>query len=70
SSAKKRLGSCAPDGTVRFSYTLMLYPLDAVEYVVLHELAHLKERNHRRGFYALVERYMPDWRERRAMLKG
>ena len=70
SSAKKRLGSCSPDGTVRFSYTLMLYPLDAVEYVVLHELAHLKERNHQRGFYALIERYMPDWRRRRAMLKG
>ena len=68
-SAKKRLGSCSPDGTIRFSYTLMLYPLEAVEYVVLHQLAHLKERNHQRGFYALIERYMPDWRSRRALLK-
>ena len=68
-SAKKRLGSCSPDGTIHFSYTLMLYPPEAVEYVVLHELAHLKERNHQRGFYALIERYMPDWRARRALLK-
>ena len=68
-SAKKRLGSCSTDGTIRFSYTLMLYPLEAVEYVVLHELAHLKVRNHQRGFYALIERYMPDWRSRRALLK-
>lgn len=68
-SAKKRLGSCSPDGTIHFSYTLMLYPLEAVEYVVLHELAHLKERNHQRGFYALIERWMPDWRSRRALLK-
>lgn len=68
-SAQKRLGSCSADGTIHFSYTLMLYPLEAVEYVVLHELAHLKVRNHQRGFYALIERYMPDWRSRRAFLK-
>ncbi len=68
-SAKKRLGSCSADGTIHFSYTLMMYPLEAVEYVVLHELAHLKVRNHQRGFYALIERYMPDWRSRRDLLK-
>jgi len=47
----------------------MLYPPEAVDYVVVHELAHIKEKNHSARFYALVERYMPDYREREKLLK-
>ena len=48
---------------------LLLNPSEAVDYVVVHELAHIKEKNHSARFYALVERYMPDYREREKLLK-
>lgn len=68
-SAKTRFGSCSPDGGLNFSCRLMLYPVEAIEYVVLHEIAHIKHRNHKRQFYAFIEGFMPDWRVRRDMLK-
>ena len=68
-SAKTRFGSCSSKNAVCFSWRLMAYPLEAVEYVVLHELAHIKHHNHSRAFYELVEKYMPDYRRRRKMLK-
>lgn len=67
-SAKKRFGSCNRDGTICFSYRLMLYPEDAREYVVVHELAHLIEMNHSKAFYAIIERYMPDYKRRKKLL--
>lgn len=69
-SAKTRLGSCSSDNTVCFSYRLMLFPLEAVEYVVVHELAHIKHHNHGKRFYALIQKHLPDWEERRKMLRG
>jgi predicted metal-dependent hydrolase len=47
----------------------MLYPEAAREYVVVHELAHLCEMNHSARFYAIIERYMPDYKERKKLLK-
>ena len=69
SSAKTRFGSCSSKGGVCFSWRLMSYPEQAVDYVVLHELCHLRHMDHSREFYALVERYMPDWKQRRELLK-
>ena len=68
-SAATRFGSCSGKNSICFSYRLMLYPPEAVDYVVVHELAHIKEKNHSARFYALVERYMPDYREREKLLK-
>ena len=68
-SAKTRFGSCSSKGNISYSYRLMLYPEAAREYVVVHELAHLLEMNHSKKFYAIVERYLPDYKERRRMLK-
>ncbi len=68
-SAKRRFGSCNTEGTICFSYRLMLYPERAREYVVVHELAHLKHMNHSADFYKLVEKYMPDYKERKRLLK-
>lgn len=68
-SAKKRFGSCSSSGVICFSYRLMLYPEAAREYVVVHELAHIKHLNHSKEFYALIERYMSDYKERRRLLK-
>lgn len=68
--AQKRFGSCSSKNRLCFSYRLMLYPEEAVEYVVVHELAHIVHRNHSRDFYALVESVLPDYKRRDAMLKG
>ena len=69
-SAKGRFGSCSSQKNICFSYRLMLYPEAAREYVVVHELAHLVEMNHSRRFYCIVAKYMPDYKERRNLLKG
>ncbi|MBR3641612.1 MAG: M48 family metallopeptidase [Oscillibacter sp.] len=68
-SARKRYGSCSARGGVCFSCFLMAKPIEAVELVVVHELCHLRVRNHGKAFYALLERYLPDWRERKKLLR-
>ena len=68
-SAKTRFGSCTSAKNISFSYRLMLYPEPAREYVVVHELAHLKEMNHSKRFYAIIEKYLPDYKTRKKMLK-
>ena len=67
--AETRFGSCSSKGNISYSYRLMLYPEAAREYVVVHELAHLLEMNHSKKFYEIVERFLPDYKERRRMLK-
>ena len=67
--AKTRFGSCSSKGNLSFSYRLMLYPDEAVDYVVVHELAHLIEMNHSPAFYRIVERVLPDYKERKKLLK-
>ena len=69
-SAKARFGSCNSRRSICFSCFLMLYPDDAIDYVIVHELAHLKHMNHSAAFYRLVEHYLPDYRAREALLKG
>ena len=69
-SAKTRFGSCSSSKNISFSYRIMLYPESAREYVVLHEIAHLKEMNHSKAFYSIIESYMPDYKERRKLLKS
>ena len=68
-SATTRFGSCSSKGNISYSYRLMLYPEEAIDYVVVHELAHLAEMNHSKRFYAIVERILPDYKCRAAMLK-
>lgn len=68
-SAEKRFGSCSSKNRLCFSYRLMLYPDEAIDYVVVHELAHIKHHNHSKAFYELIEKYMPDYKSRAAMLK-
>ena len=66
--ATTRFCSCSSRGNVCFSYRLMLYPEAAREYVVVHELAHLAEMNHSRKFYDIIEKTLPDYRERKKLL--
>ena len=68
-SAKTRFGSCSSKGNLSFSYRLMLYPEELVDYVIVHELAHLKEMNHSDKFYKIIEGVMPDYKDRMMRLK-
>ena len=68
-SAKTRFGSCSSTRRLNFSCRLMLYPEEAIDYVIVHELAHLKVFDHSKRFWAVVEKYVPDYMERREMLK-
>ena len=67
--AKTRFGSCSSKGNISFSYLLMQYPEEAIDYVVVHELAHILEMNHSARFYKIVESVLPDYKERRKLLK-
>lgn len=69
-SARKRFGSCSARNSLCFSYRLMTYPPEAIDYVVVHELAHILYKDHSRAFYALIGRYLPDYRERIKLLKN
>lgn len=68
-SAQKRFGSCSGKNSLCFSYILMQYPQEAIDYVVVHELAHIKYKNHGKEFYKLIECYMPDYKQRNKLLK-
>lgn len=68
-SAQKRYGSCSAKNSLCFSWRLMQYPPEAVEAVVVHELAHIRQKNHGASFYAEIEQYMPDYRQRIQKLK-
>jgi predicted metal-dependent hydrolase len=69
SSARTRWGSCSSRGTLSFTWRLVMAPLDVVDYVVIHELAHLKVKDHSPKFWAEVARMQPDFKRRRAWLK-
>lgn len=68
--AKKRFGSCSSKNSLCFSCFLMQYPIEAIDYVVVHELAHIKHHNHGKEFYALISEYMPDYKQREKLLKS
>ncbi|MDR3085942.1 MAG: M48 family metallopeptidase [Christensenellaceae bacterium] len=67
--AKERFGSCSAKNNLNFSCFLLRYPQEAIDYVVVHELAHIAHKNHGREFHALVESILPDYQARRALLR-
>ncbi|HEX6734861.1 MAG TPA: SprT family zinc-dependent metalloprotease [Azonexus sp.] len=69
SSARTRWGSCSARGGIALNWRLLFLPLPLVDYVVCHELAHLKEMNHSPRFWSVVEQLCPDWRSRRQQLR-
>ena len=66
---RTRWGSCSSNGTLSLNWRLVLGPPDVLEYVVVHELAHLQESNHSAAFWSIVEEWLPDYEERRAWLR-
>ena len=65
---KKRWGSCSSKGTVLLSLRLIQTPQVSIDYVIFHELAHLKVLYHNKAFYALLDKMLPDWRAHREQL--
>ncbi len=66
---KTRWGSCSSKGNLNFNWKLMLMPSEVLDYIVVHELAHRKEFNHSPKFWAVVEKELPDYKERKKVLK-
>ncbi len=67
---KTKWGSCSRNGEIKLSYNLIQAPQKAIDYVILHELCHLKEFNHSKNFYNLLESLMPDWKIHKMALRG
>ena len=68
-SARTRWGSCSSMGNLNFTWRLVMAPPDVIDYVVVHELAHLRVNNHSKEYWNQVERILPDYKRRRRWLK-
>ena len=68
-SAKTRWGSCSVKNTLNFSYRLAMLPPEAFEYVVVHELAHIRHHNHSSAFWSFAAQMLPEYQQRRQWLK-
>lgn len=66
---KSRWGSCSRKGNLNFNYKLAFLPPEERDYVIVHEICHIKEFNHGRGFWALVRETVPDYKELRKKLR-
>ncbi len=67
-SAKTKWASCSGGTSINFSWRLMAAPAEVIDYVIVHELCHMKEMNHSNRFWDLVEAHCPHWKELRARL--
>ncbi|VAX07873.1 Putative predicted metal-dependent hydrolase [hydrothermal vent metagenome] len=67
---KKQWGNCSPQGILSLNPYLVKAPRECVDYVILHELCHLKEHNHSKKFYSLLGRFMPEWKSVKVKLDG
>jgi predicted metal-dependent hydrolase len=68
SSARTRWGSCGPTGKINLTWRLVMAPLPVVDYVVVHEITHLKVKNHSKNFWNLLSTFLPDYLQRRKWL--
>ena len=66
---RTRWGSCSSAGTLSFNWRLVLAPFEVLDYVLVHELCHLRVPDHSRRFWALLERHRPGWRRPRGWLR-
>ena len=68
-SAKNRWGSCSRDNRLCFSWRIIMASLSIIDYILIHELVHIKEKNHSRRFWNDLESIIPDYRKHRLWLK-
>ena len=67
---KRTWGSCNYKNGLNFNILLMKFPIELMEYVIIHELAHIKHKNHSKNFWDLVEDFCPDYRQREKIFKN
>lgn len=70
SDTKSKWGSCSPDNALQFNWRLIMSPLLVIDYVVIHELTHILEKNHSRLFWRKVELYKPAYRQYKKWLES
>ena len=68
-SAQYRWGSCSRDDRLSFSWRIIMAPLSIIDYIIIHELVHIKEKNHSNRFWGYLESILPDYKNHRAWLK-
>ena len=68
-SAKYRWGSCSRDNRLSFSWRMIMAPMTIIDYILIHELAHIKEKNHSRKFWRYLESILPEYKKYRLWLK-
>lgn len=67
---RKQWGSCSPSGSINLNPFLIRAPRECVDYVLIHEICHLREHNHSKRYYDLLEQHHPDWQKVKARLDG
>lgn len=68
-SMTSRWGSCSSKGNISINYKVVQFPVECIEYVCVHELCHMEHMDHSKEFWALVERFCPDWKRLRSIMK-
>ncbi|MHB8135083.1 MAG: M48 family metallopeptidase [Anaerolineaceae bacterium] len=68
-SARTRWGSCSTNGSISFTWRLVMAPVEVIDYVIIHELVHTRVHNHSQQFWDQVEKILPDFRKMRLWLK-
>jgi predicted metal-dependent hydrolase len=68
-SARSCWGSCSRESRLSFSWRIIMAPLRVIDYVLIHELVHIKEKNHSKRFWTCLETILPNYREQRLWLK-
>jgi predicted metal-dependent hydrolase len=66
---KRRWGSCSVKNELSFTSSLSQLPLECIEYIIVHELSHIKHKNHKKDFWLLVEKFMPNYKKYEKILK-
>ena len=66
---RQRYGSCSAQNSLSFSWRLIIAPYEVIDYIIIHELAHIKEKNHTEQFWRHLESLMPEYKKQRHWLR-